>query len=394
MSVSYWRRGAGITESAADVVVIGAGICGVGAALALERRGLRVIVLEKGSLACGASGRNAGFLMRGCAENYAVACDTYGRARAARLWRFTEQNLDALRSEGVESLPGVQRIPSCLLAMEETEAEELARSAEMLRADGFHVGWVDRGSSPSDLVWKRGRAICGLVNPNDGAANSVQLLRFLASKLRSPVWEGRHVREIRESSVGVTIETNAERVHAARALVCVNGYLSSLLPEQAGLVRPVRGQMLALRARGAHPGLAMSYYANHGYEYFRQTVDGTIVLGGGRKQHAADEVGCEDTTTEAVQGFLDSFARDALGVEFDVVARWSGVMGFSADGLPVSGPVSVAGNVWFCGGFTGHGMSMGFLAAQQCVAAMLDNTPVEFPLPPAQEKSPATQRGA
>ncbi len=392
MSVSYWRRGAGVTEPAADVVVIGAGICGVSAALALERRGLSVIVLEKGSLACGASGRNAGFLMRGCAENYAAACETYGRDRAARLWRFTEQNLEALRAEGADTLPGVQRIPSCLLAMEETEAGELARSAAMLREDGFDVGWVDPVSAPRDLVWNHARALCGLINPNDGAANSVQLLRFLASKLRTPIWEGRSVLDIRESSVGVTIETQAERVHAARAIVCVNSYLSRLMPAHADLVRPVRGQMLALRPRAPHPGLAMSYYANHGYEYFRQTVDGTIVLGGGRKQHAADEVGYEDTTTDPVQSFLEAFARDTFAVEFDVIARWSGVMGFSADGLPLMGPVSEPGNVWFCGGFTGHGMSMGFLAAQQCVSAMLDRVPVEFPLPPAHQKHPTSRR--
>ncbi len=381
MSVSYWRRGAGVCEASADVVVIGGGVCGISAALGLERRGARVIVLESGSVACGASGRNAGFLMRGCAENYAAACGTYGRDRAARLWRFTERNLAGLRSEGIDALAGVQRIPSCLLAIEEREAEELRRATEMLREDGFDVGWVNRGDGPDDLVWNRGRAICGLVNPNDGAANSVELLRFLSSKVRGSVLEGRAVRTIHElpgSDGGVAVETHAERVLAARALVCVNGYLARLMPERAGLVRPVRGQMLALRAREPSARLAMSYYANHGYEYFRQTVDGTIVLGGGRKRHAEEEVGYEDTTTSHVQEFLEEFARDTLGQEFEVLARWSGVMGFTTDGLPVMGPVSEQGRVWFCGGFTGHGMSMGYLAAQECVAGMLEGAPMEF----------------
>lgn len=367
-----------MSEPSADVVVIGAGVCGISAALGLERRGARVIVVEKGSVASGATGRNAGFLMRGCAENYAAACSMYGRERAARLWRFTERNLSGLREEGIEALPSVQRIPSCLLAMEQAEAEELQRSAQMLRDDGFEVGWVERGSGPDDMVWKQGRAVCGLINPSDGAANSVDVLRLLSAKLRCGTLEGREVREIREESSGVVVETQAERVHAQRALVCVNGYLPTLMPDRADLVRPVRGQMLALRVPEPSIGLAMSYYANHGYEYFRQTVDGTIVLGGGRKSHADEEVGYEDTTTDPVQGFLESFARETLGVEFEVLARWSGVMGFSKDGLPLMGPVSESGRVWFCGGFTGHGMSMGYLAAQECVAGMLDGAPMEF----------------
>lgn len=378
MSVSYWRQGAGVADSTADVVVIGAGICGVAAALALERRALRVIVLERGSLACAASGRNAGFLMRGCAENYAAACDAYGRERAARLWRFTERNLQALRAEGIDALPAVQRIPSCLLALEPDEAAELARAAAMLREDGFEVGWIESGSGPDDLVWRAGRALCGLVNPNDGAANSVQLLRFLAAKLHSPILEGREVLNIHERDDGLVIETGTERFHAPRALLCVNAYLPRLFPLHAGLVRPVRGQMLALRPRDPSHSLAMSYYANHGYEYFRQTVDGTIVLGGGRKRHAEHEVGYDDVTTDPVQSFLESFARHSLAVELDIIARWSGVMGFSDDGLPVSCPIADSGRVWFCGGFTGHGMSMGFLAAHECVAGMLDGVPMEF----------------
>jgi glycine/D-amino acid oxidase-like deaminating enzyme len=55
-----------------------------------------------------------------------------------------------------------------------------------------------------------------------------------------------------------------------------------------------------------------------------------------------------------------------------ITARWAGTMGFSPDGLPLIGPAGGASSPWFCGGFTGHGMSMGYQAAHEAVDAMLD----------------------
>jgi len=46
----------------AEVVVIGGGIVGVASAYYLSRRGIRVLLVEKGSIAGEASGRNGGHL--------------------------------------------------------------------------------------------------------------------------------------------------------------------------------------------------------------------------------------------------------------------------------------------------------------------------------------------
>jgi glycine/D-amino acid oxidase-like deaminating enzyme len=57
-----------------------------------------------------------------------------------------------------------------------------------------------------------------------------------------------------------------------------------------------------------------------------------------------------------------------------VVARWAGTMGFSPDGMPLVGPVGASDSVWFCGGFTGHGMSLAYRTGAGAVAAMLDGS--------------------
>ena len=386
---SYWQLSPSPPTAGADAIVVGAGIAGVSAALALERRGLDVVVLERQTIASGASSRAAGFLMRGAAENYALAVDHYGREVARTLWRWTEENLDGLRREGVESLPSYRRIPSCLLALEPLELAELKRSVGLLREDGFKVEWVERGE---DAVWKRAAGarggfppLGGLLNPADGSANPFELVRFLAGKLKRPVFEGEEVHAIEGGSGGqVAVRTFDRTFTAPRVLLCTNAYLSLLLPAYGGLIQPRRGQMLALRAPGVR--LDCSYYANHGYEYFRQTPDGTVVVGGRRRQFAEREVGYEDRPTGEVQSALESFARDAMGLgpgPLEIVARWAGIMGFSPDGLPLIGPLRgdwPEGSVWLCSACTGHGMSLSYRSAQAAVDALLDGGATPFAL--------------
>lgn len=352
------------------MLVVGAGICGIAAALELERRGARAAVVERCWPGAGASGRNAGFLMRGLAESYAAAVEAYGREAARRVFRVSEENIAALRREGIEALPSYRAVPSCVLAMKEAEAGVLRRSAALMREDGFAVEWVEEGE---DTVWRSGHVLGGLVNPHDGSVNPVEMLGLLASKLREPVRERQEVVSLSPDGAGVTARTTDGVFRAGRVLVCTNAYAGLLFPELGRLVTPRRGQMLALRKPGVR--LDCSYYANFGSEYFRQTPDGTVVFGGCRTYNADAEVGYEDRTTERVQSMIEGYADRLLGPGYEIAARWAGTMGFSPDGMPILGPVpgplGESGRVWFCGGFTGHGMSLGFRTAQAAARAVL-----------------------
>src|SRR5438445_6236348 len=76
-------------DAAADVAIVGAGIAGIATAYHLARAGAKPIVLEARTVAEAASGRNAGFLLAGVAENFAAAAKRYGEERALRARRFT-----------------------------------------------------------------------------------------------------------------------------------------------------------------------------------------------------------------------------------------------------------------------------------------------------------------
>ncbi|HEV8654748.1 MAG TPA: FAD-binding oxidoreductase, partial [Candidatus Limnocylindria bacterium] len=69
----------------ADVAVVGGGIAGVATAYFLASAGAKVVVLEARGVAEAASGRNAGFLLAGVAENLVAASRRYGERNALRI---------------------------------------------------------------------------------------------------------------------------------------------------------------------------------------------------------------------------------------------------------------------------------------------------------------------
>src|SRR5712691_1224732 len=132
-------------DESADVVVVGAGIAGIATAYHLARAGARTLVLEARSVAEAASGRNAGFLLAGVADNFVVAMRRYGEDRARRVWRFTRRNQTLVR-DLVAALAidcDLAWNGSAQIAGDEEEWTEIRDSAQRLAREGAHVRLVD-----------------------------------------------------------------------------------------------------------------------------------------------------------------------------------------------------------------------------------------------------------
>jgi len=358
----------------------------VSLALELEQRGRRAVVLERSIVGSGASCKNAGFLMRGAADNYARAIEMHGRARAQLLWRWSEENLAILREDGARGLATYRDVPSCLVAIEQTEAAELGRSHELLIEDGFASELVESGT---DSLWGSGAVILGLRNPGDASCNPCELVAHIASRLETKPVERCEVMGIEGVRCGVALRTNLGDMRASQAVVCTNAFSSSVLPRLGGVIRPNRGQMLAIEGAGLK--LDASYYVNRGHEYLRQTADGTIVAGGMRGRFVREERTSEDATTGAVQSALEAFAAEVLGLvpgSLRVTDRWAGTMGFTEDGLPLIGAADPDATVWVCAGFNGHGMSLARRCARACAEEMLGGGVSPFPLSRVVEPAP------
>ena len=116
---------------------MGGGLTGISAAHFLAARGCKVAVVERGDVASGASGRNAGFLLCGVAHTYSVAVKSHGREKSRVLWSVSRDNHELIRSlvqsEGIDCL--YARNGSYLLALSEQEAKKEEEQSKLKAHD-------------------------------------------------------------------------------------------------------------------------------------------------------------------------------------------------------------------------------------------------------------------
>src|SRR6185503_584089 len=125
-------------DTTADVAIVGGGIAGIATAYFLAKAGARPIVLEGRGVAEAASGRNAGFLLAGVAENFVAASRRYGAENALRIWKLTRHTQELVRMLVAEHAIDCELRwnGSDQIADDEEEWSEVAESARLLSAHG------------------------------------------------------------------------------------------------------------------------------------------------------------------------------------------------------------------------------------------------------------------
>jgi glycine/D-amino acid oxidase-like deaminating enzyme len=318
----------------------------------LAEAGLRVRLHEARRIAEGASGRNGGFALRGGAAPYDVTAESIGRERAAAYWRRTEEALDR-----VEALAGdaFARTGSLRLAADDGEADELRREFEHLCEDGFEAEWRDELAEPVKALFE-----AAMFHPPDAALQPARWTRRLAGLAAEA---GADIRE------GSRVES-LDELDAEHVVVATDGYPSGLLGPIEGLIIPTRGQMLATEPIPERL-FDCPHYSRHGFDYWQQREDGRILAGGFRDTALDDEFTTVEETTPAIQSSLERLVGDLVGWPVVPTHRWAGLFGFVPDFMPVVGRVPGEERLWVSGGYSGHGMVLGFMCGELVAAAIL-----------------------
>lgn len=332
-------------DASADVCVVGLGGSGLTCIGELLRRGVRVIGIDAGQVAGGAAGRNGGFLLAGTYDFYHDAVQRHGHHRARRIYRLT---LDEVRRIAAETPEAVRLTGSLRIADSDEEAEDCRHHLAALRADDLPAEWYDG---------PEGR---GLVLPTDGAFNPLRRCRILARRAvdaGARLYEHTPALDIQPSEV----VTPAGTIRCDQVIAAVDGRLEAVFPELAPRIRTARLQMVAT-APTDEVRFPRPVYARWGFEYWQQLPDGRIALGGFRDAGGESQWTHEADPCAPVQGSLEHFLRERLGVRAPVTHRWAASVSFSTTGLPIL--EEVRPRVWAAGGYSGTGNVIGALCGR------------------------------
>jgi glycine/D-amino acid oxidase-like deaminating enzyme len=390
--ISYWLAtapgafAANDLPATAGVVVIGGGLLGASTAYWLARSGADVTLIEAQAIAGGASGRNGGFVVAGTAAAYPQAIEQHGYAAARAVWTLTLENRALLRQAlAEEAIDCDYREPGLLhLALSSSQLDRLAQIVAALRADQFDAELLDRTQTQELIGTPLGPEIAGGLFASENAllhsARLVQGLARAAARHGARICEGTPALELLADDGGVLVRTQRGDLRASAAIVAINAWSAQLVPALAGLVTPVRGQVLSYAPSAPVFRCGMGAAVTPTGEYWQQAPDGSIILGGCRAAAPGGDAGVTslEPTAEVQAAIEQIFPRlfPSLG-ELRVERRWAGLMAFTSDGMPIADRAPGLPGGWIVGGFCGHGMPFGMRLGQLLAEAATSGTKPE-----------------
>ncbi len=273
----------------ADAAIIGGGITGVSAALALAERGATVRVLEARDVGWGTSGRAGGQVIAGYHLDPDALIGAFGRRMGGRmvalgdagpgfLFDLVEKHgiaCEAQRCGWIQATPRPSALPTLRRRMEQWQKRgapvewlDRERLAGLLGTREYAGGWLDRrGGTIQPLSYARGLAAA--------AARAGARLHGRSEVVRIARGDGRWL-----------IETQQGRVSADWVLVCTNAYTGRLWPRLRGAVMRAHSVQIATAPlseavrRSILPEGQACADTRVLLRYFRLDASGRLVMGG------------------------------------------------------------------------------------------------------------------
>jgi glycine/D-amino acid oxidase-like deaminating enzyme len=394
----------------ADVVIIGAGFTGLSAAyhIIAARPTAHVVVLEAGRIGRGASGRNSGMLTPGVGQDLATLVRRWGPDTARAMYH---RSLDAVKfvealtaRESIEA--GLTMTGQLVLAHGRSGRRRVARQAAALEALGLPCERFD-DRSLGRRIRIAARAPGGdaagpaaLRLPVAGTLHPGRLLDGLASAVRrrgGMILEGATVTAMSRSSPVCVTLADGMRMTARHVVVATSGYTARLNMQRGRLV-PLHLRVLVTEPLAPSVIAGIGWSGREGvidsrrvFNYFRLTEDDRILFGGGRPQYSW-RGGVADRPAEGpeVDRLVKQFRVLFPALRRCPVARsWTGVIAYSLNNLPVIGRAPGHEQVYFAGGWCGHGIALGILSGRW-MQQLIDTGRPPDSLPWFRDRAPLT----
>jgi glycine/D-amino acid oxidase-like deaminating enzyme len=363
--MSYWLDTArpfasaepGPPDGNADVAVVGAGFTGLSAALALAKKGAKVVVLEAGRVANEASGRNGGMCNNGFAQDYHSLATRLGRERANMLYRAFDAGVDKVEAIIAEEKIDChfRRVGKLKVAAKPAHYDKLARSQELMAREVDPDTRMIRRSELHEEIGSE-RYFGGMLFEKSAAMHMGmygQGLAEAAVRRGARIYEKNPVIELRR------VGGQTHDVRTPSGAVRANQVLLATGTSTIGRIVPVGAFIIATEPLPLEqldrltPNRRNTTDTRNFVNYFRVLPDNRLLFGG-----RARFSGASNPTSDAKSGAI---LRRSLAQVFPELAKaridycWGGMVDMTRDRLPRAGEHN---GVFYSMGYSGHGTQM------------------------------------
>ncbi|WP_114941171.1 FAD-dependent oxidoreductase [Mucilaginibacter endophyticus] len=361
---SPWQNGITDLKTAAnnastpsfDVLVVGAGITGMTAALLLQQAGKQVIIADAYTLGFGTTGGTSAHINTFADTTYPEAESAFGEEGAKLFKEAIAEGFTLIKDQAaalkidcdLESKPGY------LYAENENEVKQLDEIYEGAVKVGVAVSYSKEVPTPvpfqKALIW-------------DGQAQ-FHPLKYVQGLQKAFLAAGGSIRENMlitgvETGDGVHTASSASGNIRSKAVI-----YATHMPPNINLFNfecaPYRSYVMAVKLKSGKYPDALIYDTQEPYHYVRtHLINGEQLLLVGGLDH---KTGHEDP--EKAFDDLEKYIRKYYSIS-SVKYRWSSQYYVPVDGLPYIGQMPMAAEGIYCAtGYNGNGMMLGSVAGK------------------------------
>lgn len=326
------------SDITADIVIVGAGMAGLSAALRLSDLGSRIVLIDRNICGGSTTGKSAGFLTPDSELELSQILRRFGEQGAHELWQVPENGItlmrDTAQTQGINCDLLTQ--DSLFLANDVSGAKDVHEEAEARRRLKYPLteyGAADLAKVIGSTAYKGAVRYPGCYG--------IDALRYSQGVKRVLLERGVRIFESTEAHAidGHRVRTHGGSVTAERIIVCADKLRTAFSPYAENVFHAetfltISEPLTDREVAGLFPGDPMQCWdTDVVYSYWRLTGDRRLLLGGGSMltTYARHAVTSPRVADRVIRKFRHKFPALA-NLEF--LQYWPGLIDMTRDLFP------------------------------------------------------------
>jgi sarcosine oxidase subunit beta len=359
-----------VTNIKTQVAIVGGGIVGASAALALRRHGVQVTLLERNVCGSRSSGINYGGVRRQGRGLVQLPLSQW----AHQIWGRLPELI------GIDG----EYVRSGHLKLARTESDMEALVAYRDRTGDFDMGLqlLSSRELKARYPWLAGTVVGGSLCPQDGHANPrlvAPAFARAASGAGTRILENTKVERIERKGQDFVIACSAGLSVCAEVVVnCAGAWAGEFAQAFGEPVPMTQGHPIMAVTEPLAQFMNLSLGMEGGGIYGRQVARGNCIIGG-TKGYALDDERARPSDDGVISVMRDALALLPALEHAHVIRSWTGTEGYLPDRQPVIGKSSTTPGLFHAFGFAGAGFQIG-PAVGEVLAELIHSGASSIPL--------------